>query len=227
MRLNMEEKVAKYTIYLNSVKNILDKYFEDQKEYIKCRAKCSYCCEGGAFPASEIEYSYVKLGFDALNVRIKSMLRAKSLQIYERRFIHMQQGRDIFDFTYSCPFLIEKQCAVYNHRPLICRIHGIMNYEFTEEGQIDTQKVNMPCCTPIGLNYAEVWDVNTKSISEEKAKSLGKKTMPKVFTTSYSKLLDEMEAIGHGDIRMLFEWILLDIPDYQQIIEQIKSKKRI
>ncbi len=222
----MDEKVAKYTIYLNSVKNILDKYFDNQKEYIKCRQKCSYCCENGAFPASEIEYSYFKLGFDTLNPKIKTALKTKSLQIYEQRFIYMQKGGDIFDFTYSCPFLVEKQCIVYDHRPLVCRINGLMSYEYNEDGQIDAQKINMPDCTSVGLNYAEVWDVNLKTISEEKAKNLGKRAMPKAFMTSYSKLLDELEVIGYGDIRMLFEWILLDIPNYKKIFEQIQNKNQ-
>lgn len=219
----MNEKLAKYTIFLNSVENILQKYFEEQKEYIKCSAGCSYCCESGSFPASEIEYSFVKEGFNKLDKDTKKKIRIKSLNLYEKRYIHLQKGRDIFDFTYQCPFLENKNCLVYEYRPVICRIHGLITCEYSKESA-ELQKANMPCCTPIGLNYAEVWDDNLKIISTEKAKLLGKKIMPKIYPVSYSKLLDELQEIGYGDIRMLFEWVLLDIPNYQEIIDKIKNK---
>ena len=220
----MDSKLAKYTIFLNSVENILQKYFDAQKEYIKCRPECSYCCESGSFPASELEFNYLKQGFKKLDKETKNLLRKKSLNLYKKRYSHLQQGGDIFDFEYKCLFLNRKKCLLYDYRPLICRVHGLMSYAF-EDGSINPQKVNMPSCTPIGLNYANVFDEKSKTVSLEKAKNLNMKVPPKIYSINYSKLLDELKEINldYGDIRMLFEWILLDIPNYQEFIDKIKK----
>lgn len=219
----MNEKLAKYILVLNSIENIIQKYIQEQKEYIKCSKNCSYCCESGAFPTSKIEFSFVKQGISKLDPESRKKIKAKTIELYEKRHIHLQQGKDIFDFTYECPFLDKKKCLIYEYRPIICRIHGLMNYEQSEESS-DSMKVNMPCCTEIGLNYAEVWDKEKKVVSEEKAKQLNKQIMPRVYPIGYSKMLDELNEIGHGEIRMLFEWVLLSIPKYEEIIEKIKAK---
>jgi|GEM_PF-410302 len=217
-----ETKLAKYTIFLNSVENILQKYFEEQKEYIKCAPKCSHCCESGSFPASEVEFAFVRQGIKTLDEKTQKELKLKCLELYEKRHIYLQQGKDIFEFTYKCPFLLNKTCLVYDYRPLVCRIHGLMSYSYTEEG-VNSQKIELPCCTELGLNYAEVYNKTLKTVSQEKAKQLNKKVPPRVYPIGYSKLLEEFGNIGYGDIRMLFEWVLLDIPNYQELINKIKQ----
>ena len=53
----------KYKRYLNSISEYLDKYFEDQQEYICCKKGCAHCCEKGKYPLTELEFKYILLGF--------------------------------------------------------------------------------------------------------------------------------------------------------------------
>lgn len=50
----------------------------------------------------------------------------------------------------KCPFLVDKKCAVYPYRPIICRVHGLA-YEF-KDGM-----VKIPYCANLGKNYSKVY----------------------------------------------------------------------
>ena len=54
-------KLELYKKYLNTIQSFLDKYFEDQKEYICCQKGCAHCCEKGAYPYSQIEFDYLMI----------------------------------------------------------------------------------------------------------------------------------------------------------------------
>ena len=219
----MNEKIKQYIIFLNTINNILEKYFEEQKEYIKCMPGCAYCCNEGHYPTSEIEFNYLKPGFKELDKEVRKSIKIKAVKLYKKRLIHLNKGNDIFKFTYECPFLHENKCLVYDYRPIVCRTHGLITTTFTEESG-DTPEVHMPACTVDGLNYADVYDEKSKNLSDEKIKKLNKKNPPKIYSAGYSRLLDELKDVGYGDIRMLFEWVLLDIPNHQDIIAKIKKE---
>jgi Fe-S-cluster containining protein len=200
----------------------LEKYFYDQQEYIKCKPGCSYCCETGHFPVSEIEYSYLQLGVKSLNNGVKHNLNRKVLTLYRERFTHLEQGKDIFDFSYKCPLLENALCLVYEYRPIICRTHGLITSTYIDDNKT-SQKYQMPSCVEKGLNYADVWDKQMKMVSTIFAKTLQKKVLPEIYELGFSTILDDFKKINHGDIRMIFEWILLDIPDCHELIAFIKQ----
>ena len=59
---------------------------------------------------------------------------------------------------YQCPFLINRLCSVYKYRGIVCRTHGLAWYDE------DENKIKLPYCVNIGLNYSKVFDrENTRS----------------------------------------------------------------
>jgi len=71
----------------------------------------------------------------------------------------------------------------------------------------------------VGYNYANVWDKQSNTFSEEKAVSLGLKARPESYDISYSSLMKQSDNIEFGDVRMVVEWIVMDIPDWQELIK--------
>jgi len=69
-----------------------------------------------------------------------------------------------------------------------------------------------------------VWDIEKKEILYEKIEELGLKTKPKSFDIGYENFLKTIEHLNPGDIRMLFEWIILDMSDYESLLAEINKE---
>ncbi|MEI7473941.1 MAG: YkgJ family cysteine cluster protein [bacterium] len=207
-----------YELQLNEITNKLNSYFKEQKDYIKCKIGCGYCCSNAYYPISNIEYDYIKKGINLLFSKedIKE-LNEKVWEIYKNRQIFIKNNSNIHDFAYTCPFNKENSCTIYEYRPILCRTYGLIS--------IDTSlgKENLPYCINLNLNYANIWDYETSGFSNKKIKELEYKTMPKAYDVSYSSLIKAFTEVDFKEIRMLYEWIILDIPDYQNIMDKIKK----
>jgi len=215
----MTDMLVKYENYLENFNKKLDEYFNSQKEFLKCKAGCSICCENSYYPVSEFEYKYMKIGIDKnFNAIQKESLNNKAVQIIKERRKFTKINSNALDFFYECPFLINNSCSIYNYRGLICRLHGLI---YKDED--NSNKMNAPYCIRMGYNYANVWDENNKTFSDEKAKELGIKAKPEAYELSYSSAMKQADDIEFGDIRMLVEWIVMDIPDWQELIKEDKN----
>lgn len=189
----MKNKLTQYVEFLKSLDSRLSGYFEEQKEYIKCAEKCSYCCENGNYPLSELEFELLKVGISKLDrVEIKLILH-KALQISEKG-----------EKSYKCPFLKDNLCLVYKYRPLVCRSYGLLVKNIRNAKEV----YELPGCMGIGLNYSEVWDNERKLFSKEKIVKLKYKTAPKIYDVGYFMVLKELEQIGYGEVKKLYEWLL-------------------
>lgn len=113
----------------------IEDYFEEHKEFICCKAGCSYCCEKGDYPVTEEELKQIMLGYSALDndskIRVQNNIKT------------MERGG-------ACPFLLDKLCSIYPYRPMICRIHGLA---YITKNNI----VKVPYCAQEGKNYSKVY----------------------------------------------------------------------
>jgi len=214
----MQKRLKKYTEFLSALTKNLDGFFENQKDFIKCTAGCSHCCKAGHYPLTELEYEFVKIGFNKLGEEKQAQIRQSCLESYKERKLFVRNGNPINSFSYACPFLADDLCSLYEHRPLICRTHGLI-----ARGLKGDRNFKLPGCLEIGLNYSEVWEKELKDFSLEKAVALNIKSHPEAFDIGYEMLLENFEHINFGDIRMLFEWVIMDIPNYQDILEDINN----
>lgn len=103
---------------------------------VQCRIHCCDCCYAifGVFP---VEAAYISYHFNHLERKIKreilrkaekaetDVLRAKdTLQVFDDKPDMKVYG--LGKQRVRCPFLTEREeCALYEKRPIICRIYGV------------------------------------------------------------------------------------------------------
>lgn len=181
--------ITRYKEYLEYIDKSLQKKFDAQKEYIKCKAGCDFCCKEGEFPLSELEYIYLMFFFSNLDEDKKNKIK----QNIEELLIKHER-------LYKCPFLIDGLCSVYPARGIICRTFGLIYYEK------DSQKV--PFCIDLGLNYS-----NSK-INKNYNKEYTAKTEPLAYNISRTILRSEKFEkdfdLFFGEDKTMIEWLRED-----------------
>jgi Fe-S-cluster containining protein len=202
-----------YEIELKKLTEEIESYFENQQEYMFCKEGCSICCQNSYYPCSELEYDYLKTFIDDLDEQKREIIQKKAVEILKQRKEFLKTEADIMQFSYECPFLVDDSCIVYSHRPLICRGHGLLYHEFNEPN-----KHYLPYCTKLGLNYSNVYNPDNKKFDLEKIALY--KNPPQIFNTTCSALMKRFENIQFGDTRMLYEFIIIDIPDYREVLKE-------
>ena len=189
----MTEDYKKYLKYLNEK---LSKFFESQKEYIKCSKGCSKCCEKGEYPYSETELKYLLSGFLELDKKTQDIIEQNILEVIE------QKKNTDEKFLYKCPFLINNACSVYEYRGIICRTFGLIDST--------NEPAKLPFCAYEGLNYSNVADSEQNIITEKKYKQSGSLNKPLGFNISYDLLTSEkVENVFNfkfGDKKSLIDW---------------------
>ena len=196
--------IAKYVKYIELItQNLLQKYFERQKDYINCKLGCSFCCESGQYPYSDIEFQYLMLGYNDLNEKEKTIIQAKINEIKKQK-----EDYDGEEFMHECPFLIDKKCSVYDYRGIICRTHGLMYFIKDENSK---SKNKAPNCVNFGLNYSNVFDKEQGIISQELLEKTGIETQPVAYNIGLKALLnnvltEELE-LEFGEERALIDWL--------------------
>lgn len=160
----------KYKEFLKDFDSRLENYFNQHESHIHCAAGCSSCCEKGDYPLSQLELEFLMQGYINLDneTKIKVQENIKS----------MAKGG-------KCPFLIDKKCSIYPHRPIICRVHGLAY--LCRDG-----KVKVPFCVNENKNYSDVYRNNEIVIN------------PVTENLDTPNVLKEFD---YGEIRNLYDWI--------------------
>ena len=213
----MSEKsmLEKYIENTDILKDKLDAYFQDQKEFLKCKAGCDICCKASYYPVSQLEYEYIKIGLNEnFTAEEREKIGQAAINIIKNRRIFSKTNPNLLEYSYECPLLVNKACGIYKYRALLCRSHGLIYKDLDKPN-----KNNAPHCMSLGLNYADIYDEETKQFSTEKTKALGIKATPQIYDLSYSSLMKDAGNLDFGDVRMLVEWIVLDIPNYEELLK--------
>lgn len=195
-------KLSKYKSYLNTIQPLLDKYFEEQKDYVFCKRGCSYCCEKGVYPYSEIEFQYLYLGYLNLSKEEKIEIAKRTAKLKEDYLNSKISGEK---FIHRCPFLRENgECSVYDFRGLICRTFGILH--------IDKENhVTMPFCQELGLNFSNIYNKETKNFNYDVVEEKGYAHPPIPYPITRPALMDkdlfEGEPLDFGETKALIDWI--------------------
>ncbi len=192
-----------YKKYLEFLDSKLSVFFERQKPYIFCYRGCGKCCKNSQFPYSLMEITYLLEGYKNLDKTTQTAVEENIIKILEakRNFCGAK-------FQHDCPFLINNECSVYEYRGVVCRAFGLMTYD--EDG---TKKA--PFCYSEGLNYSNVIDLNTETVSQEKFEALNVEEEPLAFNVSYKFLTStEFEKdfnFKFKDKKPMIEWFIENI----------------
>ena len=146
---------------------------------VPCPSDCFSCCQNTATMAiSEVEARYLKVGLEMLPVQLRTHIRQKAERTIKKLVSHGYDAENVIPDAGmkaigvikgtpegECPMLIGGVCAVYEHRPVICRVWGYPIHNGNE----------LACChkTFIGqrsryrpLNYTRYWN-ECKRLSSE------------------------------------------------------------
>lgn len=178
--------IEKYKKYLDKIGVHLQKFFAQQQPYIFCKEGCSICCETGEYPFTKVEFEYAMIGFETLSAEEKEIVREKVKKIKKAKEEAIKKTPDK-KFMHACPFLIDKKCSIYNYRGIICRSHGLVSFS---TDQNDKTVYNMPRCVDSGLNYSNVYDRETNTISSKMWKETGIEEEPVSYNIGLKFLLD-------------------------------------
>lgn len=180
--------LERYEKYLEELDKYLQKCFEEHKEFIFCSKGCSGCCEVGEYPFSRLEMEYLMQGFLQLPQETRKSIRAKISATLEKRGSEVNKA-----FSYSCPFLQEGKCSLYERRGIICRTFGL--------AYLENDFVRLPECANSGLNYSKVYNPETKELILENPirENLS------VYKLSNGSLSTKYN-LEFGEIRPLIEW---------------------
>lgn len=196
----MKEELKVYKKFLNKLDTQLKEYFEEQKDFIKCQRKCSLCCKKGNLVISEIEFKGIKEAYNNLDKDTKNIILEKIDKYIKELNNFAGKGGKIIEYLHECPFLIDDECSIYESRPIKCRTYGLIRSEPGEE------EPKLPDCINNGLNYSNIYDSETKSLSSEKLKELGLSSEPKAYDISYLVILGKEVDMEVGDFNTLLLW---------------------
>lgn len=178
--------LVRYEKFLEKLDKRLEKYFEEQCEFIKCKIGCSACCEVGEYPFSRLEAEYLMIGYANLPLDIKDLVKENINQLKKDK-----------PQLYQCPFLINHLCSVYKYRGIVCRTHGLAWYDEEYE------KIKLPYCVNLGLNYSKVFDRETGEVFLQDPI----KARLRIDSILRSSMAEEYE-LECGEIRPLIKWFL-------------------
>lgn len=78
------------------------------------------CCRSLFYHHTIVEYTYLYAGFKALPYHQRQALIEKALRVSHEQNRSGQGSGRVF-----CPLNEKDRCLVYQHRPMICRLHGL------------------------------------------------------------------------------------------------------
>lgn len=193
----MFKNYEKYLAFLN---NKLDKFFSEQAPYIFCKKGCAKCCMNAEFPYSQLEAEYLKEGLKKLEPSVQTLINENIKQISNRK-----KEFNGTKFLYTCPFLIDNICSLYEYRGIVCRAFGLI-------ANSNSENAKLPFCYCDGLNYSNVVDLEKNQITQEKYIQSGIKTEPLGYNVSYDFLtapkIENVFNIKFGDKKPLIDWFL-------------------
>ena len=189
----------RYEIFLYTLNKELQKMFDNQAEFIKCKEGCSYCCEKGEYPFSELEFNYLIEGYKQLDSNTKKIIKENIKQINKEK----SKNTDKI-FMHKCPFLIDKRCSVYQNRGIICRTFGLLC-------EHNDGRLTIPFCHEYGLNYAQLYDKELGQLIDERDGIKLSKTEPAAFRIERNNIMNLSIAknlnIVWGDSKTMIDFI--------------------
>lgn len=162
----MEELLLEYQNLLATVDDWFTRAQLHAGDQMCCAPGCSACCRG-LFDITLLDARLLQQGFVRLPVAVRRAVLASArerladLQATWHALPHPYTLNHLPDSEWTvmpeedetpCPLLIDGRCAVYAHRPLICRTHGLPHIDVNGEVFDDSWCTrNFPAVDPLAM----------------------------------------------------------------------------
>ncbi len=198
-KINITTLTKKKNFLFDQLKKLyqkMDNAYSDlaQKIGLSCEGCENNCCVSYFQHHTHIEWAYLFKGFNKLPKQKKEevLIRAREYVKQTRQAISLGVPPKIM-----CPLNEEGKCILYDHRLMICRLHGVPNIIKMPNGAVHRfpgcfRAVELTKELPIDLFVMDRTPFYIElAMLEKKYKKLLKKTLPKVDHT-----LAEMLILG-------------------------------
>ncbi len=116
-----------YTNFLNRLQSIyasMDKKYQELADHygFHCTGCEDNCCFTRFYHNTLLEYLYVMEGYNNLTQEKKVDVKRKALGVCQKSDRADETGLPV---KLMCPLNYRGLCLIYEHRPMICRLHGI------------------------------------------------------------------------------------------------------
>lgn len=204
MRANEEEAMRRYEALLEELEAERRRLMS-HPGYVGCRENCDTCCRGTSLLSIlPVEMIHMKQGLLKLPPELReyiydrarrAILKALSLGYDAGKLMEGKAGEAMMKMRGGeavCPFLIGGVCAIYDQRPLICRIWGLPMFDglrtscckYTFVGNLDALK-------PIDYTY-----FRREAIRIGEESGCGRGSIPMSYAILIIKAEEEVEREG-------------------------------
>ena len=132
---------GQYSELVSDVSRLAERITARYSKHIVCRAGCSGCCSHH-LSVFEVEAAVVRQAVQSLPAGTREIL----VQLAEAAMASTTRGKSAV-----CPLLVDRRCAVYAARPIICRTQGLPLLILADDGtqELDFCPLNFsaPCAT--------------------------------------------------------------------------------
>jgi Fe-S-cluster containining protein len=135
---------------LQSIYGSMGDRYEQVADYygFACRGCKDNCCRTRFYHYTLVEYLYLHQGYALLDKNKQGEIGHRALTVQTNQSAAGDGGGNL---RQMCPLNANALCLLYEHRPMICRLHGIP-YELRKPGQETMQGSG---CLPFMEQYAE------------------------------------------------------------------------
>lgn len=118
------------------VKEFEESLSKEAKSLSHCQAGCSRCCYTDLSIFS-LEADHIRSWFNNLSEAAKHSLKSS----WEKPLTTTENFHG--DVVYSCTFLLDERCTIYEARPLICRTQGLaFSFKVEDKSMLDICPLN-------------------------------------------------------------------------------------
>lgn len=103
---NTQSALRDYTALVTELDDAITQSAAHHEDRLQCRPGCAHCCES---------FSVLPVEAEVIQTALAALAPEPLANIEESAVRHPEK----------CPFLIDNLCAIYDHRPLICRTQGL------------------------------------------------------------------------------------------------------
>jgi Fe-S-cluster containining protein len=96
-----------------------------------CDGCADNCCRTRFYHHTIIEYIYMAEGLNSLTPKEQNEVKSRALSVVDETTREDGSGAVV---RLMCPLNVDELCILYDHRPMICRLHGIP-HELQKPGQ--------------------------------------------------------------------------------------------
>lgn len=163
---NYNSRAGRVLEVYQEIDTIVNNYKTSNPDH-PCAIGCTECCSQ-IFLLHPEEYSLVQFGINELQNDTLNIISNKAKAYHSELIKQVNNYKDIFtntkDATYlnvaieklknikiPCPFLIDDKCAIYNYRPVICRMYGFIHLYDENDGKVYWTSTCSKIATPINI----------------------------------------------------------------------------